>query len=150
MQIERVPGRGRINSLGFPIGCTGLDQTLAVCTAELSWRGCVLCRRTGSFPLPAWWHGECELPEITGPSVRALRMSTPSMPWAVAVFASEKFLDGQWPIVGVADAAKAIEFALARASQIKPNVAIVNRGDGHWDARGLRILCREAFVATGH
>lgn len=144
VQCDRVAGRGRIDSRGFPIGCVGLEQTLTVCTAELSSQHCALCERVGLFPLPAWWRGEMECEALAGASVQVVPIGLPSLPWAVIAFLSERYVDGRFPIIGAASAKAAIDLTLARAVQLRPRAKLERNGEGEWLAADLRVICRTA------
>ena len=142
MRIDRQPGRGVLDSRGFPVGCAGLESTMSVCSARLMpERNCMLCQRTGAFPLPAWWRGECQNEALTGPSVQVVRSSWASLPWLVLVFASERYVDGRFPIIAARSASEADELALARAGQISRQSKLESRGPGHWQAGKVRVLC---------
>ena|GEM_PF-2313076 len=147
VRLELKPGVGGADSRGVPVGCCGYGNPLEVCTAQLSsGRRCLLCERTGGFPLPAWWRGACEAEDLAGPSVQVVPMRTPSLPWAVICFLETRYVNPRWPIVGARDAAEAVQLAMARGLQAANASRLEVIGPGHWRARRVVVLARDAFA----
>jgi len=147
VRLELKPGVGGADSRGVPVGCCGYGNPLEVCTAQLSSeRRCLLCERTGGFPLPAWWRGACEAEDLAGPSVQVVPMRTPSLPWAVIAFLETRYVNPRWPIVGARDAAEAVQLAVARGVQVAKASRLEVVGPGHWRARRVVVLARDAFA----
>ena len=123
MPLDRRAGRQRRDGLGYPPGCSALDDNpRAGCTASLHGSVCLLCRRTGDVPGPVrdeGAHYACSVMESR--SVQVIKGCGPAAPWLVATFVSGNWLDPQWPVIVCASAEQASDIAMLRARQIEPN-----------------------------
>ena len=136
MALDRRAGRQRRDGLGYPAGCSALDdKPRAGCTASLHGSVCLLCRRIGDVPGPVRYEGAhyaCSVMESR--SVQVIKGCGPAAPWLVATFVSGNWLDPQWPVIVCGNSGLASEIALLRARQLEPTAPIKRLKDG-----GLRI-----------
>jgi len=143
--VEVVPGRDGTSRGMMTMGCSGLGCASAICVAVASGYQCSFCIRKGAFPAPAWWRDAASIVTLSRPSVQIVPIAEQRLRWGVIVLLERQYVNGQFPIVGAADADRAIDAALVRGRQLQPKAKIEQIGPGQWRAGVVDILCGPAF-----
>lgn len=135
-------GSNSCPATALAMGCSALGCATAVCVAEGLGNQCDLCVRSGSFPAPAWWSAaRSAIVEIGKPSVQVVPIAVDGLRWGVVALIEAAFVDGRFPVIGVTDADRAIDLAIARGAQLRPRGKVQRMERDRWQVDGLPILC---------